>query len=35
LIHKSHTKQMVLHSHVPVMAMHYQPDKSYSHEFIH
>ena len=23
LIHKSHTKQLVLHSHVPVMALHY------------
>jgi len=22
LIHKSHTKQLVLHSHVPVMAFH-------------
>jgi nucleotide-binding universal stress UspA family protein len=24
LIHKSHTKQLVLHSHVPVMALHYE-----------
>jgi len=24
LVHKSHTKQLVLHSHVPVMALHYE-----------
>ena len=35
LIHKSHTKQLVIHSHVPVMAMHYQLDKSHSNESIH
>lgn len=28
LIHKSHTKQLVLHAHVPVMVMHHQVQES-------
>lgn len=34
LAHKSHTKHMVLHAHIPVMAMHGLADKLYSDEFV-